>query len=195
MSDLNDQTVIVTGGTSGIGRAIAETFADEGASVVPTSRIESHVVETADELSCKIVCPTDVRSREEVKHLFQTVTDRLGEVNVLINSAGIFFDETPISEFSDREWQDIMQTNLYGTFVTSQLAPKFMGGDNRAIVNISSIGGHLPLRNQPTYTASKYGVNGLTESFAVEYASRNIRVNGVAPGYEKLARIANISRT
>lgn len=185
-TDLDDSVAVVIGGTTGIGRAIAETLADAGADVVPTSRTESNVEDAADAVGCSLVCPTDVTEREEVRTLFERTADEVGPIDVLVNSAGVVQEAKPVGELTDEEWELIVRTNLYGVFVASQLVPEYMStGGDRSILNVGSMNGERAVRGLAAYVGSKFGVRGLTETFALEYADDDVRVNCIAPGYVK----------
>lgn len=184
-TDLDGQTAVVIGGTTGIGRAIAESLADEGANVVPTSRTEENVREAVRAVDGDLVCPTDVTEREQVVELFERVAEEVGDLNVLVNSAGVIQSAKPVSEIDDEEWHLVQDTNLYGVFVASQIALDYFGDGPRTILNVSSMNGEIPVEGLTAYGASKYGVRGLTENFALEYADEDVRVNAIAPGYVK----------
>ena len=184
-TNLDGQVAVVVGGTTGIGRAIAEALDASGADVVPTSRTESSVEEAAAAVDCDLVCPTDVTEREDVRTLFERTVDEVGEINVLVNSAGVVQEQKPVSELSDDEWHLTLDTNLYGVFVASQLVPEYMADGPRSILNVGSMNGEKAVKGLAAYVASKFGVKGLTQTLALEYAAEDIRVNAVAPGYVK----------
>jgi len=183
-ADLDRQVAVVVGGTTGIGRAIAEALAESGADVVPTSRTESSVEEAAEAVGCDLVCPTNVTDREAVRTLFERTVEEVGEIDIIVNSAGVVQEVKPVGQITDEEWELIVETNLYGVFVSSQLVPQYMAEEGpRAILNIGSMNGERAVNGLTAYVATKFGVKGLTENFALEYASEDIRVNALAPGY------------
>ena len=185
-ADLDDQVAVVVGGTTGIGRAIAEALAEAGADVIPTSRTASSVEEAAEAVGCDLICPTDVTDREAVRTLFERTVDTVGEIDMLVNSAGVVQETKPVGDITDEEWELIVETNLYGVFVGSQLVPEYMADEgSRSILNIGSMNGERAVNGLTAYVATKFGVKGLTENFALEYASDDIRVNALAPGYVK----------
>jgi len=185
-ADLDGRVAVVIGGTTGIGRAIAEALDDAGAAVVPTSRTEDRVADAAAAVGTDLVCPTDVTERAAVRALFERTVEEVGEIDVLVNSAGVIQAAKPVADVSDEEWAAVLDTNLYGVFLAAQLVPEYMpeSGD-RSILNVGSMNGERAVAGLSAYSASKFGVKGLTETLALEYADEDIRVNALAPGYVK----------
>lgn len=182
---LDGQVAVVVGGTSGIGRAIAARLHEEGATVVPTSRSEERVAAACESVDCDLLQPTDVTSRPAVRTLFERVHDEVGPPNVLVNSAGVVQEAKPVERIEDDEWDRIVETNLYGVFLAAQLFPEFAADEGeRSILNVGSMNGEAPVSGLTAYGASKFGVKGLTQYLALEYAPE-VRVNAVAPGYVK----------
>jgi 3-oxoacyl-[acyl-carrier protein] reductase len=184
---LRGQAVVVTGGSGGIGSAICSTMATEGASVLVAyfrnfDRASSIVEDIRMDGGSAVAARVDVRDAKSVEQLFRRAEETLGGVDVLINCAGIAaFD--PLREYSEDDWDSVIDTNLKGAFLCSRTAVPYFerrgGGD---IVNVSSLAASTGSFEGGAYAASKAGLNLLTRSLALELASVNVRVNGVAPG-------------
>jgi 3-oxoacyl-[acyl-carrier protein] reductase len=176
---LEGRTALVTGGSRGIGRAIATELARAGASVVLGFRSGAEDAEAvASEIGGRAV-QADVAEPEDAKRL----VDEAGDVDILVNNAGVTRDGL-LARMSDDDWQVVLDTNLGGTFNTCRAASRgMMRRRAGSIVNVSSIVGLHGNPGQTNYSASKAGIIGFTKALARELGSRGIRANVVAPGY------------
>jgi 3-oxoacyl-[acyl-carrier protein] reductase len=176
---LEGRTALVTGGSRGIGRAIATELADAGAKVVIGYRSGGdEAEEVAGEIGARAV-QADVSNAEDAKRL----VDEAGDVEILVNNAGVTRDGL-LARMSDDDWQTVLDTNLGGTFNTCRAVSRgMMKRRAGAIVNVSSIVGLHGNPGQTNYSASKAGIIGFTKALARELGSRGVRANVVAPGY------------
>ena len=184
--ELTDRIAVVTGGTSGIGRALALGLAEAGADVVPTARRRDLVDEVAGEVEKRgrrsLRVSTDVTDRASLEAAAGEVLRAFGRIDVLVNCAGRT-KRQPTLEVSEADWQDILDTNLTGTLRCCQVfgRPMLERGAGR-IVNIASLSSFVALFEVAAYAASKAAVASLTKSLAVEWGPRGINVNAIAPG-------------
>lgn len=182
------KTVIVTGGSRGIGRAIALDFAKSGANVVVNynrnAEKAEEVVKEIEAIGPKgLAVQCNVSNQEDVDGLLKATVDTFGTVDFLINNAGITKD-TLILRMKENDWDAVVDTNLKGTFMTTKVIGKYMlKKKSGRIVNITSVVGLMGNAGQSNYAASKAGVVGFTKSIAKEFASRGLTVNAVAPGF------------
>ena len=184
--NLDGKVAVVTGGTSGIGRAISLGLAEAGANVVATARRTQQVEETAaaiEALGRKTVrVASDVCNRASLENLLAATLEAFGKVDILVNCAGII-KRTPTLEISEEEWNTILNTNLTGTLRACQIFGKQMleVGYGR-IINIASLNSYVALTEVAAYAASKSAVTSLTRSLAVEWSKKGVTVNAIAPG-------------
>ncbi|MGW0953512.1 SDR family NAD(P)-dependent oxidoreductase [Streptomyces sp. NPDC001212] len=181
-----DRSVIVTGGTKGIGRACAELFARRGHRVLICSRSAAEVDAVAAELSQhdgQVAGTTaDMADPDVGNRVVGRCLDLFGKVDYLVNNAGIF-DSTAMIDITAEAWDATLHTNLRGAALTSAAAARSMQSNGGgSIVNIASINGLAPEANFAAYNASKAGLISLTQTSAIEWADANIRVNCIAPG-------------
>ncbi len=171
------QTVIVTGGTKGIGAAISRRFYEHGAYVLMAARNDNGLAESLGERAR--FQRTDVRRLPDHEALVQAALRWTGHLDVYINCAG-FSEWRPVAEVDEAFWNEMIDTNLKGTFWGCKAAAEYMGTGG-CIINISSIAGKRGTANNSVYCASKFGVNGVTQALAKELGPRGIRVNAVCP--------------
>ncbi|OMH40104.1 3-oxoacyl-[acyl-carrier-protein] reductase [Desulfurobacterium indicum] len=180
--DLSGKVALVTGGTRGIGRAIAEVLKEAGATVYITGTNEEKTKQVAEEIGVNGV-KMNVCDREEVKKVVAEIAKKERKIDILINNAGITRD-TLFMRMKDEDWDAVIETNLTGIYnVTRQVVPIMMKKRTGSIVNISSVVGFTGNPGQVNYSSTKAALVGFTKSLAKEVASRGIRVNAVAPGY------------
>lgn len=185
---LKNKTAVVTGGSRGIGKAIALKLAGMGANIVFNYRSEGpNVSELVEELSAKgvqvLACKGDVSSFEEAGNIVNAAIEKFGSIDVLVNNAGITKDNL-ILRMNEDDFDKVIDVNLKGTFNCIKNASRQMLKQKSGkIVNISSIVGVAGNAGQCNYAASKAGIIGLTKSLAKEFGSRGITVNAVAPGF------------
>lgn len=198
--DLTGRVAIVTGGSIGLGRQMAEGLAEMGADVVLCARSKERCQQAADELQQlgvkSIALGCDVKDPASIQEMVEATLSQFGRIDVLINNAGISWG-APVEEMRLEDWNKVIETNLTGTFLCAQAVGKVMirqrgsggiAGKNSAgkIINIASVAGlsGAPAELQAIgYHASKGGVVSLTKDLACKWASHNIQVNAIAPGW------------
>lgn len=189
MSDMNDKVALITGASSGIGRATAETFAARGAKVVLAARREpelatlTHEIESRGGRASFVV--TDVAVAKDVERMVAHAIETFGRLDYAVNNAGIEGKFAGITELPEQEWDRVLDTNLKGTFLCLQCEARAMlaEGHGGAIVNVGSVNSFLGFPTGSAYVSSKHGLIGLTTSVSAELAPQGIRVNLVCPGF------------
>jgi 3-oxoacyl-[acyl-carrier protein] reductase len=184
---LKDKVALVTGGARGIGRSISERLAAEGAAVAVVDILLETAEATAKEFESKGIkaaaFSADVSKFDDAEKTVKSVMEKFGRLDILVNNAGITKDNLML-RMSEQEWDAVIAVNLKGTFNFTKAAIRpMMKAKYGKIVNIASVVGVMGNAGQANYSASKAGVIGLTKTTAKEFASRNITVNAVAPGY------------
>ena len=188
MTMLKDKIALVTGGSRGIGRAIAVALAQQGANVAFTYKSASSAaeetvkaIEAAGRTAMSL--QSDARNFSDAAAVVESVVKKFQRLDILVNNAGITKDGL-LLRMSEQDWDDVLGTNLKSAFNFSKAVCKQMMGQREgAIINISSIAGVIGNPGQTNYAAAKAGMIGMTKTLAKELASRNIRVNAVAPGF------------
>jgi NAD(P)-dependent dehydrogenase (short-subunit alcohol dehydrogenase family) len=185
---LKDKVAIVTGGGTGIGKAISLALANEGAAVVIAARNFSRLEQTARDIESRggkaVGIQSDISDHEQVKRMIAQTTKDFGQIDILVNNAARgTFNNTDVVDMNLKEWHDSLATNLTGMMLCcrealKQMVPRGSG----SIINISSVAGISGVPKESPYAASKWGVIGLTETLAIEAGRFGIRVNCISPG-------------
>jgi len=194
-ASVDGKTAVVTGGSSGIGRAIAETFVADGADVVVCSRTRADVEAVADELNdadgagSAFPVECDVTDREEVAALAEAAVAEFGGVDVLVNNAGGAGEGGPLHEVSPESFEGVVDVNLTGTYNVTRAFADALREDGGAVVNTASMAGRYGVADMGPYSAAKAGVVSLTRTLAAEWAADDVRVNAVNPGFIATERV------
>jgi 3-oxoacyl-[acyl-carrier protein] reductase len=200
MFQLNDKVAIVTGSSRGIGAAIAQTLARQGAKVVINHRNSPAEAESVAMViqaagGEALVVQADVSQSNEAQALIKATLDKFGQIDILVNNAGVTRD-TMIMTMKEADWDLVLQTNLTSAYHCSKAAIRPMLKKRQGrIINITSVVGLAGQAGQSNYAASKAGLIGLTKSLAREIGSRNITVNAVAPGFIPTAMTETLPKT
>ena len=184
---LKQKVALVTGGATGIGRAIAKSLAQNGANVAIASRNLSHLEQTGEELKqlglSVLPLRMDLRNKSDVRQAVATVVSRWGAIHILVNNAGRSGLST-MNDPDDSKWYDIIDTNLNGLYlVTKAVLEKMPDHAGGRIINISSVLGKFGVPGYTAYCASKHGMIGFSRALALEVADRGITVNTICPGW------------
>ncbi len=188
MERLDGKTCIVTGGGNGIGKATCLRLASEGANVAVTDIDGADAKSVCEEITAQggtaDAWPLDVADADAVHQVFDAVAERFGQIDVVVNNAGISGVNTPTHEISEEEWRKVIDINVNGVFFCTKAAiPHLKKANGGNIVNLSSIYGLVGAPDLPPYHASKGAVRLMTKTDALLYAKEGIRVNSVHPGF------------
>jgi NAD(P)-dependent dehydrogenase (short-subunit alcohol dehydrogenase family) len=196
MGKLDGKVAMIGGGGSGIGKGIAKAFAEEGCALVLAGRTVSRLEATAEELRQLgvevLAVPTDLAKEDQVLDLFGQTMERFGRLDILVNASGAFDGGQP-DEISYEAWLNVVDANLNGPFLCSREAFRIMkeaGGGH--IVNIGSISAQMPREESAPYSATKFGIQGLTHAFALDGRPYGIAVSILHPGNVMVERRAGV---
>ncbi len=186
MKDMSERTAIVTGASSGIGAAIAKSFAGAGIKIVLAARSADKLDAVAAEIAAKggtaLACPTDVTQEPQVLRLFERVMAAYGRIDILVNNAGLA-DHIPTVDLTLEQWRRSIDTMLTGPFLCGREAMRVMMKQKRGrIINIGSVSARRPRPHTIGYAAAKFGLHGITQSMALDGREHGITVSIIDPG-------------
>ena len=181
---LSEKVVVVTGGSRGIGYAIAKLFSENGANVVITSQDSQRLEKASSEIPNSFGIVADIRKKDQVKNVIDKTIEKFGKLDILVNNAGIFPKIKKLHEIDEDEWNQVLDVNLTGQFRFTKEAIPHLQKTSGSIINISSDAGLKAYQgfNADAYSASKAALIVLTKCWALEYAKDKIRVNCICPG-------------
>lgn len=187
MKELDNKVVVITGAASGMGKAMAELFASEGAKLVLSdvnvNKLDEVVKSINDNSGNAVGVVANVSLESDVAKMIDEATRSFGRLDVLINNAGILDDFLPVGNVTNEKWEGVLGVNVNGPMYACRLAiPIMLKQGNGVIINVSSIGGFCGSRAGVAYTTSKHALIGMTKNIAYHYADKGIRCNTIAPG-------------
>lgn len=197
-TELKDKVAIVTGSYGDIGKAICQKFASYGIKIALLGRdlqkLDAQKARLLENNSAEVIIfNLDVSNFDLYKNAVENIVSQWGKIDILINNAGITKDNI-IVRMSNEEWEEVINTNLKGTFIGCKLVSKLMIRQKYGkIINISSIVGKIGNKGQTNYVASKAGIDGITKTLSKELGSRGINVNSIAPGYIETDMTSSLS--
>jgi 2-deoxy-D-gluconate 3-dehydrogenase len=188
--DLSGKVALITGGATGIGRGIAEGLAEAGASVVIAARRLEVCENACREIhertgASAFAFRCDVTRKLDRQRAVEGMMELFGKIDILVNNSGVGGSEKPIMDMDEKDWHEVIETNLSAVFFLSQAVARTMAdrGEGGKIINVVSIGAQIAWPNMSAYCASKGGCLQLTKVMALEWAKHNIQVNAILPGY------------
>lgn len=197
MGQLKNKVALVTGGASGIGKAIVELFIREGAKVVVADLNEKAGNEMVNSLGSNAhFVKANAASSVDNENLIKEVINTFGKLDIAVNNAGIGGESAPVGEYGIEDWHKVIDVNLNGVFYGMRYQiPAMLKNGSGSIINIASILGQVGFANSAAYSAAKHGVIGLTKSAGWEYGTKGIRINAVGPGFIETPLIDHMDET
>lgn len=182
--EFSGKVALVTGGSRGIGFAVAKVLSENGATVVITAKDHERVKKSALEIQNSIGIPADIRNTDDVKDVIDKTIKKFGRLDILVNNAGVFPQIKQLHEIDEDDWKEVLDVNLTGQFRVTKEAIPHLQKTSGAIINISSDAGLKAYEgfNADAYSASKAALILLTKCWALEYAKDKIRINCICPG-------------
>ncbi|NNL58385.1 MAG: SDR family oxidoreductase [Nitrosopumilus sp.] len=181
---LSGKVALVTGGSRGIGFAIAKKFSENGAFIIITSKDAKRIKKAVSEISGSTGMTADIRNKNDVKKVIKKIIEKYGRLDILVNNAGIFPKIKPLDKITEDEWNEVLDVNLSGQFRFTKEAIPHLQKTRGSIINISSDAGLKAFQgfNADAYSATKAALILLTKCWALEYSKDRIRVNCICPG-------------